>query len=434
MKASVCMSAYNKPAHLRKSLQSIFRQDVPFEFEVIVVDDGSKDSIISSVCSEFDRVRCIRIDRDPVFRNPCTGRNVAYKASRGDFLILQSDDVVHITEDSVNKLVTEVTMHPNSFLIAHVLGCGPDGVPWSEYTGLSRQVPYFFLGIVRRSHLYAVGGNDEEFSEVIGYEDQWFADCLINGLSLTTFYSESVVGHHQYHPRSDTDTQATAAKAFYERKYADAAKSNIWVSSGGAWCEATCDFDVIFEQNVWLGEESRSGTGSSLEATEVVRKEIPQVISSLGAHKFLDVPCGDCNWISHLDWRDVDYLGVDISQKAVDHNRVKYPHLRFTCLDLRIDTLPTSDLVFCRDCLGHLSLADCWSAIHNIRRSGSTYLLTTTFQKKHNRDKVTGSDWTPRSLCEPPFNFPEPLRLISENHDQPGFTDKSLGLWRISDL
>jgi hypothetical protein len=40
------------------------------------------------------------------------------------------------------------------------------------------------------------------------------------------------------------------------------------------------------------------------------------------------------------------------------------------------------------------------------------------------------------NLQLPPFNFPAPLRLIEENCTEDGgkYADKSLGLWRLSDL
>ncbi len=89
-------------------------------------------------------------------------------------------------------------------------------------------------------------------------------------------------------------------------------------------------------------------------------------------------------------------------------------------------------MIFCRDCFVHLSYADIAKATNNIKRSGSRYLLTTTFGRKSNHDIITG-DWRPINLCAPPFNWPAPVEIIYEDESGDNH-DKAMGLWRISDL
>ena len=48
----------------------------------------------------------------------------------------------------------------------------------------------------------------------------------------------------------------------------------------------------IYENNLWKNMFSVSGPGSSLEATEEIRKSLPRLVEQLGAQSFLDVPCG----------------------------------------------------------------------------------------------------------------------------------------------
>ena len=43
MRASVVLATHNKADALDRTLASIFRQSVPFSFEVVVIDDGSND-------------------------------------------------------------------------------------------------------------------------------------------------------------------------------------------------------------------------------------------------------------------------------------------------------------------------------------------------------------------------------------------------------
>jgi hypothetical protein len=151
--------------------------------------------------------------------------------------------------------------------------------------------------------------------------------------------------------------------------------------------------------------------------------------------RLLDVPCGDFLWMQHVDLGGVQYIGGELLAPLVEAHRRAYasPTRRFQVLDLVIDDLPPSDLIFCRDCLVHFSPRLVRRAVNKIRQSRAEYLLTTTFPgHPRNRPIVTG-DWRPLNLCAPPFNFPPPLRLIREGHPPP-YEDKSLGLWRVADL
>jgi hypothetical protein len=194
-------------------------------------------------------------------------------------------------------------------------------------------------------------------------------------------------------------------------------------------------FEEIFEQNVWGDSDSRSGMGSNLVYTETLRAELPILIDEFGFASMLDIPCGDFFWMRLLVL-PLDYIGGDIVPQLVEGNQRQFggDTRRFARMDIVCHRLPTVDLVLCRDCLVHLSYEDAFRALSNIKRSGSTYLLTTTcFARQSNRDIRTG-DWRPLNLCIPPFSFAPPLRLIDEKAPQEGFRDKSLGLWRIADL
>jgi hypothetical protein len=52
-------------------------------------------------------------------------------------------------------------------------------------------------------------------------------------------------------------------------------------------------FARIYSTNLWSDPESRSGVGSSLDSTRVVRAELPKALRQLEARVLLDVPCGD---------------------------------------------------------------------------------------------------------------------------------------------
>jgi hypothetical protein len=196
-------------------------------------------------------------------------------------------------------------------------------------------------------------------------------------------------------------------------------------------------FNNIYKTNGWGGNESISGTGSSLDQTAVIRKEIPAIIKKIGANSILDIPCGDFNWMSGVKL-DIDYIGGDIVPDLVSKNNKNYQSdmCKFLLLDITKDQLPAVDVILCRDCLVHFSIRDIDRAIGSIKRSGSKYLFTTTFTGRHENPDIETGSWRPINLQLSPFSFPEAIELINEQCTENGgiYSDKCLGLWRIDDI
>jgi SAM-dependent methyltransferase len=196
-------------------------------------------------------------------------------------------------------------------------------------------------------------------------------------------------------------------------------------------------FEEFYRLSHWYDEESRSGAGSNLKQTMEIRRIFPEVLKTFTIKTILDIPCGDFNWMKEVDLLDYQYCGADIVADAVDHNNKNYlsANRKFLWADITTTRLSQFDLVFCRDCWVHLSDDDVKKAIRNIKKSGSNYLMATTFTDRSNRDIETGG-WRPINLQNSPFQFPSPLKIYNENCTEDGgmYSDKSLAVWRISDL
>jgi hypothetical protein len=197
-------------------------------------------------------------------------------------------------------------------------------------------------------------------------------------------------------------------------------------------------FRDIYRRNHWAGPHSPSGPGASPDQIRVLGIALPGLLRRLGVEVLLDLPCGDYSWMRRIELPVTRYIGADLLPEVIQPLRKTCADARrrFVVLDLTRDPLPKADLLFCRDCLVHLSFADIRLALGNVLRSGISYLMTTTFlQCERNEDIVTG-DWRPINLEEEPFGFPPPAELLNENCTEAGgvFADKSLGLWRVADL
>lgn len=198
-------------------------------------------------------------------------------------------------------------------------------------------------------------------------------------------------------------------------------------------------FSEIYERNIFGGKESRSGEGSNLIQTAEIRREIPHLVKEFGIKTFLDAPCGDWFWMKETKLGVEKYTGADIVGAIIENNQRQFGNdsVNFLCLNLVTDTLPQADLIFCRDCLVHLTFRDIQKVVDNFKQSKSTYLLTTTFINRTVNADLTGNDiWRPLNLELPPFSLPKPLKLINERcteyHGM--FADKHLGLWLLNDI
>jgi hypothetical protein len=198
-------------------------------------------------------------------------------------------------------------------------------------------------------------------------------------------------------------------------------------------------FSDIYHHNVFGGAESRSGGGSSLEQTAAIRVALPALLKELGVNTMVDAPCGDFFWMQRTELGVERYIGIDIVEELIaqDQRQFGSANRRFLCLNIIDGPLPRADLIFCRDCLVHLSFSQVKKALRNFQRSGARYLLTTTFTgRDHNVDLVGKDIWRTLNLERPPFNLPKPTRLINElcTEGSGAYADKCLGLWSLQDL
>lgn len=196
-------------------------------------------------------------------------------------------------------------------------------------------------------------------------------------------------------------------------------------------------FRDVCQKNTWQGIDSVSGPGSELGQTKTVIAELPELLKELGVATLLDMPCGDFHWMRLVDLHNIRYIGADIVNEVVCHNkRYESDNITFVHSDLLTDELPKVDVVLCRDCLVHFSFADIRRALKNICRSASTYLLTTTFPAASKNTNIVTGGWRVLNLQLEPFNLSAPLRLIVEGctEEKGRYNDKSLGLWRVDDI
>lgn len=176
---SIAIVNWNTSRLLEVCLESIYQHAPGFDFEVIVVDNASRDFDEAALRSRFPQARIVLNESNLGYAR---GNNQALDLAAGKYILLLNPDT-QIRNDALDKLVEFMEAHPD----AAAAGCRlvrPDGrvdrsvrsfpEPWpvaAEFLGLSKLFPRSrAFGAYRMTWF----GYDEE-AEV----DQPMGSCLI---------------------------------------------------------------------------------------------------------------------------------------------------------------------------------------------------------------------------------------------------------------
>lgn len=190
-------------------------------------------------------------------------------------------------------------------------------------------------------------------------------------------------------------------------------------------------FSNFYKHNSWGSEESKSGPGSTLYESRELIRNLPTLLKQLQVRTIVDAPCGDFNWMKEINLDAYHYIGVDIVHDCIVENQSKYQkrNILFLENDIVRNSLPTADIILCRDALVHFPNDMVKEAINNFKRSGSKYLLTTHFTNIDTNHDIEIGDWRPINFTLAPFHFPDPLFMIKET-----LPIKTMALWKLDQL
>lgn len=194
---SVCVTHFNRPAMLRRTLEGIAAQDYP-HLEVIVVDDGSTDS---EARKEYDTIERAFSDRGWIFlkqtnRYLGAARNFASNHATGEYLLFMDDDN-YAKPDEVSRFV-QVAQHTGADILTCAVEYFTDDAELMDALRVPKiQIPLgASLGggmyenvfgdanaLIRTSVFRVLGGFTEVFG--VGLEDfEFFAKAVAKGYRL----------------------------------------------------------------------------------------------------------------------------------------------------------------------------------------------------------------------------------------------------------
>jgi SAM-dependent methyltransferase len=200
-------------------------------------------------------------------------------------------------------------------------------------------------------------------------------------------------------------------------------------------------FETIYQHGLWgknsLGEGT-SGFGSTLIQGWNFILTVQYLLNTQNIQKIVDVGCGDWVLAREIDWGNRNYLGVDIVKSVIEKNQKQYSskNINFLHANAIESLVPKCDLIICRDVLVHLPLKAIAQMIHLFKKSGSTYLLTTSFSNRTSNNEIVTGLWRPINLMAPPFNLCTPEFLFTEDCIECGgaYADKACAVWKLENI
>ena len=174
----------------------------------------------------------------------------------------------------------------------------------------------------------------------------------------------------------------------------------------------------IYEMKLWGDNNTEFYSGDGSHSSAIIKPYIEVVMSFLKSFKnqitVCDLGCGDFNIGKELVKYTKKYIAVDIVPELIAYNKEKFKetNLKFQCLDISKDELPSADCVIIRQVLQHLSNKEVLSVVCKLY--DFKYIILTEHIPDDdfipNKDIVSGQGIRLKkqsglNLVKPPFNL-----------------------------
>ena len=108
MELSIVIVNYNVKEFLTQCLDSIFKSQTQYNYEVIVVDNSSRDSGRDKICSTFEHITWIDNSENVGFGR---ANNQGFSRAKGVYTLILNPDTV-LQEDTLEKCISYLLAHP----------------------------------------------------------------------------------------------------------------------------------------------------------------------------------------------------------------------------------------------------------------------------------------------------------------------------------
>jgi glycosyltransferase involved in cell wall biosynthesis len=224
-KVSVVMAYYNRKSLLLKTLESIQEYTDHDDFEIVIVDDASREEErLEDIVDTFDLdILLHRISpEEKTHLNPCVPYNKGFSLATGEVIVIQNPECFHYGDVisaaskmqegeylsyhcySLDKkdtaLIQEIKFKKGEELpiVLHQKPMSFDGDSGYYVHKVFRPDAMHFCTAITRDDLDKLGGFDERFAYGYAFDDREFFD-RIRRLGLNIIHVEHPMSFHQNH-------------------------------------------------------------------------------------------------------------------------------------------------------------------------------------------------------------------------------------------
>lgn len=167
MKLSIIIVSYNTKNLTLACIQSIYKFQPNFSFEIIVVDNGSVDGSVEALQKLKKKIVFIKNTKNLGFSK---ANNVGIKKAQGEYVLLLNSDT-EFTTPILDELVQFAEKHPNAGVVAPRL-LNPDKTTQASLfrlPSLTRAIQQYWFGVPHVLDKYALTTGDYvEVESVVG--------------------------------------------------------------------------------------------------------------------------------------------------------------------------------------------------------------------------------------------------------------------------
>ena len=218
MELSIIIVNYHQSQLLKNALESIHSTAKKIQFEVIVIDNSSKDEGLKTILNQFPKIRLIDNSNNLGF---AYANNQGAKIAKGQFLLFVNPDTV-MKEGSITEMLRHLRLNPSTGVVAPKV-LNPNGT--IQYS--CRKFPTIWSGLFNRYSLLTHLFPNNRFSKEYLMSDfdhnstrsvDWVSGCCMM-IPLSIFIEVDGFDENYFLFVEDVDLCKTMKKKKYKVDY-----------------------------------------------------------------------------------------------------------------------------------------------------------------------------------------------------------------------
>ncbi len=135
---SIIIVNFETPSYTLECIRSIYKNPPSSSFEIILIDNGSKDESLDLVRGEFPEVICIETGSNQGFSK---ANNLGVNNARGQYVLLLNSDT-EILDNSIARMLDYMVLHPDMGVVGpkQLNGQGRLQLSWGDFPTLVSEI------------------------------------------------------------------------------------------------------------------------------------------------------------------------------------------------------------------------------------------------------------------------------------------------------